>query len=505
MDPSQHQTLFQALRLQRDEAAWTRLARQMASSFVDHCYYSDHYEPTYIQLLCEMAMGLPDPAVNDLGAAALFGIIEELCDDYEDFQFDTYSRVMAQIIDYCRRLPQGRRLDDQLRAFGLDDSEDLLERARRVRRPPAAMSRQRPVDRVIVLSRVTIGAEVAIVSVMVQRILQAYPGADVLILGDEKAARLFAGHERVRVRPVAYPRHGGLGQRFDAWHALLAVLAEEIPSRAASGTLVVDPDSRLSQLGMLPLGDDRSYLYFDSHDTSHHLRQMSMAGLANDWLDNVLGPGEFSYPRVWPAAALSGQAGTLLAALRRQGSEQIVTVNFGVGHNERKRLGIEFEIGLVRRLLEHPRTTVILDQGFGPEELEAARTIRAAVHAAGKAALKARFDCAADWILAGGLLAVSCDIGQMAALIGGSDEFIGYDSACQHIAAALQIPTISVFAGTNSPRFIRRWKACSVAPNTIVHVNAFRRGGIADASEVVDRILQERSGKGRKPLRDATL
>jgi ADP-heptose:LPS heptosyltransferase len=503
MDPVQYKIQYQSLLQRGDEAAWMRLARQTAFSFIDHCYYSDRYEPEYIELLCGMAMGLPDPAVNHVGTSVLFGIvIEELCDDYEDFQFETYSRVMAQVIDYCRRLPQGRLLDEHLTGFGLNHSEALLERIRRIHDASSIWKVQRTVEKIILLSRITLGADVAIVSVMVQRLLQAYPHADVLILGEKKLAELFAGHQRVRVHPVAYPRHGGLIQRFDAWHSLLAILKEEIPSDTPSASLLIDPDSRLSQLGMLPLGDDRNYLYFDSHDTSHNVRLMSMAELANKWLDTVLGPSEFCYPRVWPATDFLTQARNLLTTLRCHGCERIIAVNFGVGRNERKRLGTIVETELVRRLLEHPRTTVILDQGFGPEEVEAARTILSAVQASGKTVKEVRFDRPAEWTLAGGVLAVSCGIGQTAALIGGSDEFIGYDSACQHIAAALQIPAITIFAGTNSPRFIRRWKACSAAPNAIVHVNAFRHDGTPDPAEVVERIMQERSGKNRKPHRD---
>ena len=55
-----------------------------------------------------------------------------------------------------------------------------------------------------------------------------------------------------------------------------------------------------------------------------------------------------------------------------------------------------------------------------------------------------------------GIIGVIAGIGDLAALISHSDEFIGYDSACQHIAASLAIPTYTVFAGSNNPRFIRR-------------------------------------------------
>jgi len=506
MNSAQYHAVFQTLRTGGDPAAWTSLARQTAFSFLDHCYYNDHYEPEYIRLLCEMSLAVPDPQVNKIGTAALFGIvIEELCDDYEDFQFDTYSRAMAQILEYCRRLPQGRRLDEQLNAFGLTHSDMLLERFRRIHFTPSAWRPQSPVEKIIILSRITIGADVAVVSVLLQRLLQAYPRADALLLGDEKIAGLFAGHPRIRVCPLAYPRRGGLLQRFDAWHVILEILAREIPPGSASSVLLVDPDSRLSQLGMLPLGNDQNYLYFDTHDASRQVRHLSMAELANTWLDSIVGPSAFCYPRVWPAPAVSAHAQTLLAAPRRCGCQRIVTVNFGVGGNERKRLGIGFETELVRRLLATPHTMVILDEGFGPEEVNAAQAILAAVGADGKPARVARLDNPADWSLSEGVLAVSCSIGAMAALIGGSDEFIGYDSACQHIAAALQIPTITVFAGTNNPRFIRRWKACSPGPAAIVHVNAFRHDGSPHDLEVVARILQERSQRAGPPPAEAPL
>jgi ADP-heptose:LPS heptosyltransferase len=48
-------------------------------------------------------------------------------------------------------------------------------------------------------------------------------------------------------------------------------------------------------------------------------------------------------------------------------------------------------------------------------------------------------------------------IGRFSALAARADQYIGYDSAGQHIAAALGIPTIVIFAGHPSPRFVERW------------------------------------------------
>jgi hypothetical protein len=81
----------------------------------------------------------------------------------------------------------------------------------------------------------------------------------------------------------------------------------------------------------------------------------------------------------------------------------------------------------------------------------------------------------------------------MAALIGHSDEYIGYDSACQHIAAAARTPTLTIFAGTNNKNFVRRWSACGDTDCRIVHVNTLTDPAHLDVNEVIARVMQERA------------
>jgi ADP-heptose:LPS heptosyltransferase len=88
---------------------------------------------------------------------------------------------------------------------------------------------------------------------------------------------------------------------------------------------------------------------------------------------------------------------------------------------------------------------------------------------------------------------MKCGIGEMAAIISHSDEYLGYDSACQHIAAAAHTPTLTVFAGTNNKNFIRRWSACGDTDCRIVHVNTLTDPAHVDANEVISRIMQERA------------
>ena len=59
-------------------------------------------------------------------------------------------------------------------------------------------------------------------------------------------------------------------------------------------------------------------------------------------------------------------------------------------------------------------------------------------------------------------------IGLLAALIGESDLYIGYDSAGQHIAAALGVPCIDVMAGFSSPRMIDRWRPTGPAETRVI-------------------------------------
>ena len=83
----------------------------------------------------------------------------------------------------------------------------------------------------------------------------------------------------------------------------------------------------------------------------------------------------------------------------------------------------------------------------------------------------------------------------MAALIAHSDEYIGYDSACQHIAAATKTATLTIFAGSNNTNFVRRWSACGDTECRIVHVNTLTDPQHIDVDEIIARVMQERANR----------
>jgi ADP-heptose:LPS heptosyltransferase len=217
---------------------------------------------------------------------------------------------------------------------------------------------------------------------------------------------------------------------------------------------------------------------------------MSISELTNHWLDRVFGEGEFRFPRVWLQKDDLDRAARFVEGLRAAGCGRVIAINFGVGGNSRKRLSEAFERRLIATLLEEPRTVVLLDKGFGEEEL--GRTARLMAAFADRPLLDIPFAALPDRAMTGGLAGVECDIGEIAALISHSDEFIGYDSACQHIAAAVGVPTYTVFAGSNNTRFIRRWHACGPVRSEIIHVDTLTHPPMFDDEDVVARIIDAR-------------
>ncbi|HYM11266.1 MAG TPA: glycosyltransferase family 9 protein, partial [Bryobacterales bacterium] len=73
------------------------------------------------------------------------------------------------------------------------------------------------------------------------------------------------------------------------------------------------------------------------------------------------------------------------------------------------------------------------------------------------------------------------------ALIGASDLYIGYDSACQHIAAALGVRTIDIFAGFRSPRMAQRWKPSGAAEVRMIVADPHRP---ADPERILAAVLE---------------
>ncbi len=338
---------------------------------------------------------LPHALVEEPCSAALFSIlVEGLADRFEPALCDAYTRLFSQAVAHVSNMD----------ASQLVSRYEFVRRVRRVTDEP---------KQVLVLSRVTLGADVAVTSVMLAAAKKRFPKAQVAFAGPRKNYELFAGDPAVKHVPVDYPR-GSLRERLAA--------AKELTELAADpGCLVIDPDSRLTQLGLLPVCPDDRYRFFESRaygaETADPLPELTAR-----WAKETLGVAN---------------AAPYIALAEPIKQEARIAVSLGVGGNQAKRIPDPFEEHLLA-LLAARGLPVYIDKGAGGEEGE--RVARAAA----RSGVAAQF-----W---------EGSFAGFAAIIAGSALYIGYDSAGQHVAEACDVPSLTIFAGFPSPRMFDRWR-----------------------------------------------
>jgi ADP-heptose:LPS heptosyltransferase len=244
---------------------------------------------------------------------------------------------------------------------------------------------------------------------------------------------------------------------------------------------------------VLPLAPASSYRFFNSRGKASYPMKASISELTDLWLNAIFDEQESCYPKVWLDESDSAAAASFVGRLRQNEEQQFVAINLGFGGNTRKCLTAAFEAELVMRLLQDPQRKVILDMGFGENETNRIEYILQAAEQAGIPTARTDFASMGEVNRATRLIGIECSIGEISCLIEQSDEFVGYDSACQHIAAALEVPACTVFSGTNNVRFIRRWRASGANISEIVFVDTLSRDQKIDIDEVVTRVLDFRS------------
>jgi hypothetical protein len=340
-------------------------------------------------------------------------VIERLGDLFEPRLCTVYARLMGALLRDPSIEPRYGRIREPRKLGGADPR------------------------RVYVLSRITLGADVAVTSVLLNAAKRRFPQAKIFLVGPRKNWELYAADPRI--------------SHYDAPYGRSATFAERIAARPLiedPDGIVLDPDSRLSQLGILPvIADDSRYFFFESRAYNASSTD-ALPELASQWCVETLDVAGSPFVAPLPPALDIAPAS--------------VTVNLGVGDNVDKRMPDPFEKELLRSL---PADTLI-DLGGSPEEAERVRL------AAGpeKRTFQGSF---ADF----------------AWLISRSRKYVGYDSAGMHVAAACGVPTLCIFAGAVSQRFFDRWKPTGPGPIAVVRPQPTTEATLAQAltaSEILE-------------------
>jgi hypothetical protein len=262
-------------------------------------------------------------------------------------------------------------------------------------------------SRVYVLSRITLGADVAVTSVLLDAAKKRYPDAEVVFVGPRKSYEMFEADPRIRHLPAPYARSGSLVDRLRASASL-----------QFDDGIVIDPDSRLTQLGLISICDERNYFHFESRSYGGE-RSDPLPSLASQWARDVLEVDD---------------ARAFIAPLPSQDPPADITVSLGVGENHSKRIGGDFERDLLCALAE-TGGSILVDKGGSAEEHD--RVERAVLP---------------------GMRMHDGAFAPFASQIARSKLYVGYDSAGQHAASACGVPLISIFKGFASERMLARWR-----------------------------------------------
>ena len=191
------------------------------------------------------------------------------------------------------------------------------------------------------------------------------------------------------------------------------------PRFDAADSIVIDPDSRLSQLGMLPVCEDERYFFFESRSYGAN-GDDTLVQLTRRWVASTF---EVADARNYVAP----ESGSVTAD---------VAVSFGVGENAEKRIEDPFEEELLRSLAATGRS-ILIDQGADGEETDRVQSLCERVH---------------------GVRSWKGAYAPFAYAIARAKQYVGYDSAGQHVAAACGTPLLSIFAGYTTERMFQRWR-----------------------------------------------
>ncbi|MFQ5559445.1 MAG: glycosyltransferase family 9 protein [Nitrospinota bacterium] len=391
-------------------------------------------DTSLIETLFELLVSEEKKIAKSCTSLLFSSLVEPLLDSFRFEGRKTYNQIFSKLINLARTHQDGKKIDQLLTKFGLKTGGDMLKRWSSLASSKGPDLHPEKIKKIFILSRVTIGADVAITSIMVEKSKLLFPNARIVLLGSEKIGELFYDTKRVDIQPVRYKTETFFS-RLESW----IDLAVKLTSNMDKECIVLDPDSRFTQLGLLPVlppeVEPKRYFFYES--TVKEDPPLSFHASLNAWFDTVFTKSKENFATISLSLESTKKADAFLKKIG-QNTPVIVTANFGVGGNELKRISGDFERKLVSLILKF-NVVLLLDKGFGPEESARIKKISDSFSRNPR------------------LIPFFAGMGMFSALIRKSSLYIGYDSMGQHVAAACSTPEIVIFRGYHSSLFPVRW------------------------------------------------
>ncbi len=402
-------------------------------------------------------------------------IIEPLKDSFGREEDEIYLQFFSLFIDAASK--KSSKLKELFTYLDLDEEragEFFIRRYFKSlqKRHTLTHEEKKNVMKVFVLSRGTIGADALISSIVLSRVAKELPKSEIIFIDSLSIGKEMFNFPNVKhisdftingeLRNLAWQRKAfSLLNRIEYALDLLECIHEETKKLSAEQYLILDTNTRLSQTGILPLGDLRSYFFMStylSEEEEYYAANLeydkvsSLGDITNIYLNRIFGVGSRTFPEIAPSKSDLHKISSLYKKFSLD-KDFSVLVHFG-GEPESKYLSLDFEKSLVINLIEKGIKPIIINTPVPREKVK----IKSIIEFLNKNGVEvvninseenSRSDKSA-FLFEGSL-------GELTSLIKISNFYIGYDSLGQHLSSAVGTPLATIFTGHINKVFLKRW------------------------------------------------
>ena len=292
-----------------------------------------------------------------------------------------------------------------------------------------------------------------------------FPGAEIVFIGPEVARPLAEGLG-ARFVAAGYVRRGGLMERLLAWIPLRDAIRAEAAGLARGQWMLIDPDTRLTQLGLLAPGPEHAYRRLPSREV---VGPATLAEIARTWLARALGAAP-PPPAPLPLRPVDAAWSRRLRAALATAGRPVVAVGFGTGGASTKRIGGALRGGNgPARCSRGARASCCRAASTRPSAGRPGTSAPRSRRRASGSPICPRARCV-EGMDGADVVTWAADAGAFLAAVAACDAHLGYDSAGGHVAAALGVPTLTAFVEASGPRHARRWTPSGPGPVHVVRL-----------------------------------
>ncbi len=402
----------------------------------------------------------------------MFGVvINDLKKSFKKREGEAYLKIMPHFI--LKAKEKSKIIHNWSKKMNLSSEnplEDIYERNKKLRKKknPLSIEERDRIKKVILLSRNTIGSEAYINGIIIHRLLKNLKNAEIVFIDTSNTGKHIFNNPRIKLIDKFTNSKGdeislswdrqeiSILDRFEYTAKLSEFIEFETKDLKKGEFIVFDADTRLSQTGAMPICPEESHYFIDTvlDENEPEIDKIENFGiLCNKYLNGIFNENEMTYPSIFLSEEDKDCAREFRKNLPKD--KPIILLHFGSGLKF-KTLSPEFEKKLALSTFDFG-IPLIVKPPIEWEEKKVEELINF-LNENGKKENK-------DFYTFKGPLST------FVSLIGEMDLCIGYDSQCQHMAAALEIPFITLFTGHINKIFLKRWTPISKNFSRIIEVD----------------------------------